>query len=362
MDILEATRKYESWLGRRTSLLAADLKVKHQFMASAAFLFLRATLYRWLQIWTEICPEASRAPRVLAVGDLHIENFGTWRDADGRLAWGINDFDEASHMPYTIDLVRLAASALLASQAEHLSVKPKAMTEAILQGYTDSLAAGGRPFVLSAWPGWLRRVALKNIREGAYFWEELSALPKVGKNQVPAEARAAIERLMPEKGLSYGYARRGAGLGSRGHQRFVAVADWRGGKIAREAKSLVPSAAVWLRGDRGGEPILYADILRRAVRVPDPCFRVDGKWIVRRLSPSCRKIHIEHLPQKRNEERMLYSMGWETANVHLGSPRAIRDVRRDLHRRKGGWLFDAARAMAKAVRRDWKKWRKRAEA
>ena len=36
-----------------------------------------------------------RRPAVLAVGDLHTENFGTWRDAEGRLIWGINDFDEA---------------------------------------------------------------------------------------------------------------------------------------------------------------------------------------------------------------------------------------------------------------------------
>ena len=28
------------------------------------------------------------APQVLSVGDLHLENFGTWRDADGRLVWG----------------------------------------------------------------------------------------------------------------------------------------------------------------------------------------------------------------------------------------------------------------------------------
>ena len=57
---------------------------------------------------------------MLAVGDMHVENFGTWRDAEGRLVWGVNDFDEAAKMPYTIDLVRLAASAMLAGGAGHL--------------------------------------------------------------------------------------------------------------------------------------------------------------------------------------------------------------------------------------------------
>jgi hypothetical protein len=55
----------------------------------------------------DIVPELADAPKVLAVGDIHLENFGTWRDADGRLVWGVNDYDEAADMPYTLDLLRL---------------------------------------------------------------------------------------------------------------------------------------------------------------------------------------------------------------------------------------------------------------
>ena len=36
------------------------------------------------------------------------------------------------------------------------------------------------------------------------------------------------------------------------------------------------------------------------------------------------------LPAKRDEERLLYAMGWETANIHLGSARAIPRILRDL--------------------------------
>ncbi len=50
------------------------------------------------------------------MGDLHIENFGTWRDLEGRLIWGINDVDEAYPVRYPNDLVRLAASAFLAME------------------------------------------------------------------------------------------------------------------------------------------------------------------------------------------------------------------------------------------------------
>jgi hypothetical protein len=125
MNIVKATRRYEEWLGRHTPLVKPDLTLKHERMAEAVFPFLRATFYRWMQIWPEVCPDLAKAPPVLAVGDLHVENFGTWRDLEGRLVWGVNDFDEAAVLPYAVDLVRLATSALFAIEEGHLAVKPK---------------------------------------------------------------------------------------------------------------------------------------------------------------------------------------------------------------------------------------------
>src|SRR3974390_1320849 len=114
MDISAATASYEKWIRKYIRILDKDLELKHQHMAEDVFEFFRATYYRWAQVWPEVCKPLARAPQVLAVGDLHVENFGTWRDAEGRLVWGINDFDETTELPYTNDLVRLAASAHLA--------------------------------------------------------------------------------------------------------------------------------------------------------------------------------------------------------------------------------------------------------
>ena len=111
MGVRESTSVYESWLARMVPVVRADLALKHRLMAANAFAFLRATFYRWAQLWPETCRELCDAPAVLAVGDLHVENFGTWRDAEGRLIWGVNDFDETVNLPYTQDLVRLGASA-----------------------------------------------------------------------------------------------------------------------------------------------------------------------------------------------------------------------------------------------------------
>jgi len=135
MSIAEATRSYEDWIRRAGSLVEAELREKHAQMRDDLFMFFRGSFYRWTQLWQSQADELSRAPRVLAVGDLHIENFGTWRDVEGRLVWGVNDFDEAAMLPYTNDLVRLAASALLAIGEGHLSLRAKDACTAILDAY-----------------------------------------------------------------------------------------------------------------------------------------------------------------------------------------------------------------------------------
>src|SRR5213596_317386 len=116
MNIVKATRRFEEWLRRRTAIVGPDLRTQHKHMAEAAFPFLRATFHRWIQVWPGVCSDLAKAPKLLAVGDLHIENFGTWRDAEGRLIWGVNDFDEAYPMKYMTDLVRLGTSAWFALQ------------------------------------------------------------------------------------------------------------------------------------------------------------------------------------------------------------------------------------------------------
>ena len=110
MNFIKATRSYEKWLACCLRIVPSDLAYKHSYMAESFFVFFRGTFYRWAQLWPEVCPELAAAPKVVAVGDLHVENFGTWRDAEGRLVWGINDFDEAFPMAFTNDLVRLLAS------------------------------------------------------------------------------------------------------------------------------------------------------------------------------------------------------------------------------------------------------------
>jgi hypothetical protein len=357
MNVVKATTRYEHWLAARTPLVKADLRLKHQQMAAAVFPFLRATFYRWVQLWPEICPDLAKAPRILAVGDLHLENFGTWRDVEGRLVWGINDFDEACQLAYTNDLVRLAVSAILAIEEGHLAVKAKDACFEILEGYAKSLVEQGRPFVLEENNPWLRSIALAELRDPEHFWKKMDALSSV-KGEVSPGVLSGLEHILPHPELSYRLVRRVAGLGSLGHLRFVAIAEYSGGKIAREAKLLAPSSVYWAYDLPKPEEILYQAIVDRAVRCQDPFVHLHGRWILRRLSPHCSRIELSVLPKNRDECRLLSSMGRETANVHLGNRGAVKGIRKHLSKQKSTWLFTAASEMAAAVRKDWQFWRK----
>ncbi|MBL1097059.1 DUF2252 domain-containing protein [Streptomyces coffeae] len=109
-------------------LLAADpaaFRVKFRKMAASAFAFYRGTACLF---YSDVERERSGGPyldertsRVWIHGDLHAENFGTYMDANGRLIFNVNDFDEAYVGPFTWDLKRFAASVALIGYTKALS-------------------------------------------------------------------------------------------------------------------------------------------------------------------------------------------------------------------------------------------------
>ena len=355
MDVIKATARYEAWMRRHTAVVEADLRLKHAEMTDDLFAFFRATFYRWVTLWPEICPEVAKAPVLRAVGDLHVENFGTWRDHEGRLVWGLNDVDEASMMPYTIDLVRLAASALLAKREGHLLLKPRDTCAALLDGYAAALKNGGAPFVLEEDHPGLRAWAMSAERDAEKFWAKVGGFKAA---QAPARVHALLQAALPYRRLKTRIVHRISGLGSLGRPRYVALATWRGALVAREAKAWLPSAYDWALG-RTAPRLHSAAILDNAVRCPDPYFRFDDGWLIRRIGPHCSRIELAWLPKKRDEARLLHAMGHETANVHLGSRGMRAEILRHLAKQPEEWLLTAARAMAKATKADWKAWRER---
>jgi uncharacterized protein (DUF2252 family) len=117
--VFESVRAFNA--GRDPDLVARKLEK----MSGSPFAFFRGAAHLFYADWRPDAPLGSRvlgdAPAAWAVGDLHLENFGSYR-GDNRLTYfDINDFDEAALAPATADLTRLLTSILLAGPAAGFS-------------------------------------------------------------------------------------------------------------------------------------------------------------------------------------------------------------------------------------------------
>jgi hypothetical protein len=329
-------------------------------MRGDLFMFFRGIYYRWTQLWPEVCKDLRNAPRVLGVGDLHVGSYGTWRGREGRLCWGVDDFDDSYPLPYANDLARLATSVKLLTDSRNLNIKYREGCEAILEGYAEALRDGGCPFVLAEHEVNLERLGLEAIKPPPDFWDNLLRDPVVNTHKVPLDARKALEKTLPPR-AAYKVVRRKAGMGSLGQRRFVAITLHEGGYIGREAKATIPSASVWREGKGGRGERYYERAIASAVRSHDAYQRVIGDWVIRRLSPDSNPIEIDNLPKKRDEHKLLNAMGKEVGNVHLGEPTRCKRILQDLRRRPKNWLRRAGKQMARIIEKEWKQYREAGE-
>lgn len=174
------------------ALLAADpdaFRVKFRKMASSAFAFYRGAaclFYADLERGHTARGDGAiatgpyldeRTSRVWIHGDLHAENFGTYMNANGRLIFNVNDFDEAYVGPFTWDLKRLAASLALIGHSKALSdgqiTELVRICAAAYRERIHTLAAGAQdaevpPFTLDTAEGPLLE-ALRHARSRTRF-------------------------------------------------------------------------------------------------------------------------------------------------------------------------------------------------
>lgn len=133
----------------RATLLAQNagsdpglLALKYAQMRRTSFAFFRATcgLYYARAAAHGLLP---RAPLGWLCGDLHLENFGSYRGENGLAYFDINDFDEAVLAPGTWDILRLTASVLVwARERQHSAADQRAAARIALDAFGDALRRG----------------------------------------------------------------------------------------------------------------------------------------------------------------------------------------------------------------------------
>ena len=122
-DPIQEIIAYNSrFLGRYPQLLAQKI----ERMASGPFGFFRGTFHLFardmiagvLDPWQNANPFTPVETDL--VGDIHSENYGTFKAADGTVRYDINDFDETTRGCFDFDCKRAATSMFLASAANNI--------------------------------------------------------------------------------------------------------------------------------------------------------------------------------------------------------------------------------------------------
>jgi uncharacterized protein (DUF2252 family) len=115
------------------------LLLKYRKMQSSSFAFFRATCHLFYEDWATNAP-AVESPLAWICGDLHLENFGSFKGDDRRVYFGMNDFDEAVLAPCTWELSRFLTSVFVAAHQLGIEqTEAKHLSQLYLVAYTEAL-------------------------------------------------------------------------------------------------------------------------------------------------------------------------------------------------------------------------------
>jgi uncharacterized protein (DUF2252 family) len=137
MDVAQRIREFN--VGRRPDTLA----LKFAKLRKNPFAFFRGTAHLFYQA-APLPVSLAAAPLAGLTGDLHLENFGAYRGANGLACFNVNDFDEALLGPVVWDLTRFVTSLYVAmAYLKRHSDEAKHLAHHFLHRYAKTLADGG---------------------------------------------------------------------------------------------------------------------------------------------------------------------------------------------------------------------------
>lgn len=293
----------------------AWLRIKLDRLCASPFGFLRGTFHLFAADWPDQGddPLLDGAPQPI-VGDLHLENFGAFRAADGTVVFDVNDFDETDVGTPALDLCRLATSLVLAND-RHGDARAVDRIGALLDAWLAAarsldlraLDAKEAPPVVrgllaaadeASRAGWLeRRVEGDGARRFKSSDKYQSVADPTLRAAIIAGAREFGARCaerpaeVPDWPRVLDVAVRIAGTGSLGRFRWTVLIQGKSEKPGKERilelKEALPSS---LEPGRSGDPAEHVITTQRRLQGAPPAFlgvaHVDGRACsVRELQP-----------------------------------------------------------------------------
>ncbi len=370
------------------------LALKYARMRTDPFAFLRGSCHLF---YTRLPGEGvvRKPPLAWCCGDLHLENFGSYKGDNRQVYFDLNDFDESLLAPATWDLVRLLTSVIVGRGAMRLDRQAQAVAgewvDALVAAYADALAAGKAYWIErdTAPPPIADLLSSLRGRDRAAFLDARTdrhgrrrRIRTDGRKALVASAAQAdkvrgwIASVAEESGRPRFFdvidvARRIAGIGSLGVERYIVLVRGKGspdGNYLLDCKRALPSASV--RFVVAAQP-LWADEAHRVVEVQRRMqavsvaflrpLRADGRsFVLRALQPSEDRIE---LGQRRHSLARLRSLvaemgrcaAWAQLRSSGRGGSASADELIDFGRRRR-WrrkLAKLARHMADVVESDW---------
>ena len=364
------------------------LQLKYRAMRGSTFAFLRGTCALF-------CARQPRggvfksAPAVWACGDLHLENFGSYR-ADNRLVhFDINDFDESALAPASWDLVRLLTSVLIGADDLHVGENAAhALCQALLDAYAGALVLGKAGWVERDTATGLIRSLLDDLQDrkrGEFI--DARTVTRDGKRQLRVDGGKALPASGPERAMVMAFmaefaksqadaafykpldvARRIAGTGSLGVERYVIMTRGNGapdGQYLLDLKHAMPSALAGhlkLKQPRWKtEAHRIVAVQQRAQAAPmaflHPVLMDERPFVLRGLQPSEDRVRLDRATPKalaQAIDAMGRMLAWSQLRSAGRDGSAIADELIDFGARRK-WrkeVLDAARTCAAQVRAD----------
>ncbi|GAO36715.1 hypothetical protein SCT_2125 [Sulfuricella sp. T08] len=327
------------------------LVLKYRAMRADAFAFLRGTCHLFYQDWPADSP-LNDAPPAWICGDLHLENFGSFK-GDNRLTYfDLNDFDEAALAPATWELARFLTSVLVAAKTLGVNHSEAiALVHCFLDCYTAALQDGKARWLERATAEGMVKSLLSGLgkRTRPEFLDSRTKL-KGGKRMLRLDGKRALPAsdadykkvvlfmakfaaLQPDPKFFkvLDVARRIAGTGSLGTERYVILVEGAGSPsgnylldLKHEPGSALAPYLTLPQPEWGTEAERVVSIQRR-VQAISPAFLNAvqiGKrsYVMRELLPDSDRLQLEMWNGKlRRLENVMKSMGKVVAWGHLRS-------------------------------------------
>jgi uncharacterized protein (DUF2252 family) len=121
------------------SLLPEMVLLKYEAMTENAFRFFRGSCHLFYDDLAAATP-LPLSPQGWVCGDLHLENFGSFRGENGLVYFDLNDFDEGLLAPVAYEVVRMATSIFIAFETLEIErEKALNMVHLFVRSYCQTL-------------------------------------------------------------------------------------------------------------------------------------------------------------------------------------------------------------------------------